>query len=138
MTSLQGALAEFETVEANLTKLDQLWNRIRQMLPEGPSFGEPPEYEDACFAFRQILDVMPSIDGFRLSDELLEYDAAGQMHLDALEIGEIEAHVSVARLMEAQGRALAEYRRRFERKRRQLVRDRRPPRKTRSSSSFAK
>jgi hypothetical protein len=124
MTSLQGALAQFETVEANLTKLDHLWNRIRQMLPGGPSFGGPPEYDDACFAFRQILEVMPSIDGFRVTDELLEYDAAGQMHLDASEIGEIEAQVSVSRIMEAQGRALAEYRRRFERKRRELVRDR--------------
>ncbi len=46
------------------------------------------------------------------------------MLLDALEIGEIEAQVSVANALEEQGRLLREYRFRLLAKRRELVRDR--------------
>ena len=46
------------------------------------------------------------------------------MRLDALELGMIEAEVSVSRELEEQGRQLREYRIRFQTKRRELVRDR--------------
>src|SRR5688572_954220 len=94
------------------------------MLPRSPSFGAPPGYDDACFSFRRVLAQMPAIDGFQITDELSDYDAAAQMRLDALEIGDIEASISVSKALTEQGRCLSEYRRRFQTKRRELVRDR--------------
>ena len=124
MGTLDAALREFEATEANLAKLDTLWGQIKGLQPSGPAFGSPPEYEALCLAFRRILPSMPAIDGFRIEDHLLEYDEAGQMQLDALELDEIEVHVQVANALEEQGRQLQQYRFHFQAKRRELVRDR--------------
>ena len=64
------------------------------------------------------------MDGFRVDDRLYEYDEAGQMWLDAFELGEIEARMSVSKELAEQGRQLREYRLHFQAKRRELVRDR--------------
>jgi hypothetical protein len=124
MTTLEGALRQFEATEANLEKLEKLWGRIEAILGNGPAFGSPPEYEELCFAFRRILPALPAIDGFSVSDCLYDYDSVGQMRLDALEIGEIEAQVSVENLIQEQRRVLSEYRFRFRIKRNELVRAR--------------
>lgn len=124
MSTLESALQQFEAAEANLAKLESLWARIAQILPSGPAFGAPPEYEELCLAFRRVLPGLPAIDGYRVTDCLYDYDAAGQMHLDAAEVGEIGAQVSVHNELERQGRELREYRFRFHAKRRELVRDR--------------
>lgn len=122
MTTLDAALQQFEAAETNLAKLEALWERIDELLPTGPAFGSPPEYEELCWAFRRILSHVPAIDGFRIEDRLHEYDEAGQMHLDAAEIGEIEVKVWVLNALEEQGRQLNEYRLRLQAKRRELVR----------------
>lgn len=124
MTTLDAALRSFNAVESNLEKLDRLWSRIQSHLPTGPAFGSPPEYEEACRAFRRILPALPAIDGFVVEDHLLEFDEVGQMRLDALEVGEIEAHVAVERSVDQQGTDLREYRFRLRAKRRDLVRTR--------------
>lgn len=124
MTTLDAALKQFEGAAANLEKLETLWERIYQLQPSGPAFGSPPEYGELCLAFRRVLLSLPAIDGFRVEDRLHDYDEAGQMHLDALEVGEFEAQVSVSRALEEQGVLLREYRFRMQAKRRELVRDR--------------
>ena len=80
------------------------WNRIEAHMPRGPAFGAPSEYDELCFTFRQILTALPAIDGFRVEDRLLGYDEVGQMRFDALEMDEIEAHVSLDRAVSEQGR----------------------------------
>src|SRR4051794_18767448 len=92
--SLEAALREFDATEANLRKLESLWKQIRGLVGTGFAFGSPPEYDNACRAFRHILPTMPALNGFRLEDHLLDFDAIGQMRLDATEIGEIESHIS--------------------------------------------
>lgn len=124
MTTLEAALRQFDATEANLGKLEKLWEQIYSLIPEGPAFGSPPEYGELCLAVRQILPALPAIDGFRVTDQLHEYDAIGQMRLDALEVGEIESKVAVENAIEEQGRQLREYRFKFQTKRRHLVRDR--------------
>jgi hypothetical protein len=124
MATLDSALQQFEATEANLVKLENLWARIEKLLPSSPAFGSPPEYEELCLAFRRIPPGLPAIDGFRITDCLHDYDAAGQMHLDAAELGDIEARVSVDSELERQGRELREYRFKLQAKRRELVRDR--------------
>ena len=124
MADLNAALQLFDATEGNLKKLMDLWNKIEAQMPSGPAFGSPPEYDELCFTFRQILTALPAIDGFRIEDCLLEYDEVGQMRLDALELDEIEAHVSVHRAVSEQGRQLQQYRLKLHSKRRELVRER--------------
>ncbi len=124
MSTLSAALQKFEATAANLAKLDKLWHQIYGLLPNGPAFGNPPDYEELCLAFRNILPGLPAINGVRVKDKLFEYNDAGQMWLDAYEVGEIEAKVSVSNLLEEQGRSLRHYRFHFDVKRRELVRDR--------------
>ena len=120
MNTLDAALQQFEAAEANLVKLESLWTRIESLLPNGPAFGSPPEYEELCWAFRRILPSLPAIDGFRIEDHLHDYDSVGQMYLDALEIVEFEAKVSVTNTLEEQGRQLREYRFRIQAQRRAI------------------
>ncbi len=125
MADLDAALQQFEATESNLEKLEKLWAKIESHIGDGgPAFGSPPEYDELCLAFRQILPALPAIDGFKAEDKLYDYDAVGQMRLDALEIGEIEAKVSIENFIEEQGRLLREYRFKLQAKRRELVRDR--------------
>ena len=123
-TTLDHALRQFELAEANLARLEKLWGRIEGALPSGPSFGAPPDYDKWCIAFENILGALPAIDGLRVEHRLYDYDAVAQMHLDAMEIGEFEAKLSVARTLSQQGDELSQYRIRLGMKRRELVRRR--------------
>jgi len=124
MSTLEMALQQFEATEANLEKLEKLWEKISSHIPGGPAFGAPPEYDELCLAFRGILPALPAIGGVRVEDHLYDYDTVGQMRLDALEVGEIEAQVSVENTLEEQGKRLREYRFLLSAKRRELVRGR--------------
>jgi hypothetical protein len=124
MPTLEAALQQFEATEANLEKLEKLWGKISAHIPGGPAFGAPPEYDELCLAFRGILPALPAIGGVRVGDHLYDYDDVGQMRLDALEVGEIEARVSVENALEEQGKRLREYRFLLNAKRRELVRGR--------------
>jgi len=124
MADLNTALQLFDATEGNLKKLMDLWSRIAARMPSGPAFGGPPEYDELCFTFRQILIALPAIDGFRVEDRVLEYDEVGQMRFDAAEIGEIEAHMSVESAVSEQGRQLQQYRLKLHAKRWELVRER--------------
>ena len=124
VTTLDAALQQFDATEANLGKLEKLWKQISELLPTAPAFGSPPEYQELCLAFRRVLPGLPAIGGMRIADHLPDYDDVGQMYLDALEVGDIEAQVAVGKFLDEQGNQLQEYRFRFQAKRRELVRDR--------------
>lgn len=124
MTKLDAALQQFEATEANLARLNSLWGRIQTLLSDGPAFGSPPEYDELLLAFRRILPSLPAIEGFRVEDHSYEYDAVGQMRVDALELGGIEAELATHSALTEQGRQLREYGFRLQSARRQLVRDR--------------
>ena len=87
MSALETALQQFEAAEANLEKLERLWEKISALIPDSPAFGAPPEYDELCMAFRGILPALPAMGGVRVKDLLYDYDNAGQMRLDALEVG---------------------------------------------------
>ena len=123
-TTLDYALRQFELAEANLARLEKLWDRIEGALPSGPSFGAPPDYDKWCIAFSRILGELPAIDGLRVENHLYDYDDVAKMHLDALEIGEFECQLYVARTLSQQGDELRQYRIRLGIKRREMVRDR--------------
>lgn len=123
VSPLMRALGQFEAVEANLGKLERLWEGMEKLIPGGVVFTEIPEYEDYLRSFQHIQAAMPKIDGWALEVELCDLNEIARMRMDARESGEFECEVSVETYISAPGKALREYRFKFTQKRRELVRD---------------
>jgi hypothetical protein len=120
---LVAALRQFEAAEANLVKLEALWNEISDLIPQGIVFENNPEYEDRRRAFASIIAALPKIDGWKPEDTPAELDEIAQWRLDAKDVGEFSAEVTVERAIEAPGKGIREYRAKFNQKRRELIRD---------------
>jgi hypothetical protein len=117
------ALKQFEATEANLIKLENLWTELSSLVPGGIQFGGNVEYDDRRRAFENILGALPKIDGWKPSDIPMDLDDIAQWRMDAKDSGEITAEFTVEREIEAPGRAIHEYRFKFNEKRRALIRD---------------
>ena len=118
------ALGQFDRVATNLAKTERLWGSYREAVPEGLSLSPtPPEIAEVMRSFAACAGALPQIEGFRVDARPLEFDEVGQYRLDAREVGFPEAETQVERTIEEPGRQLAEYRHRFDRARRHLVRD---------------
>lgn len=122
-SSIMAALEQFEAAEANLVKLERLWEEMANMIPTGVAFGEHVEYEDRSRSFDLLLASLPKIDGWKPTATPPDLDGLAQSRLDAMEIDEPSAHVSVERWVEEPGRELREYRFRFNNTRKALIRD---------------
>lgn len=121
--SLMDALEAFEAAEANLTKLERLWDEIRSMIPSGPEFGEDIEYEDRQRSYTLLLASLPMLDGWKPTAEPQDLDTIAQNRIDAMELGEYEIGRSIERWIGDPGRELREYRFRFNNARKALIRD---------------
>ncbi|WP_171901370.1 restriction endonuclease [Stappia indica] len=115
------ALEQFEAIEANLVKLERLCNEIEGLIPSGICFGPNAAYEDKCRAAGAISEHMPAIDGWALKLGFLDLDEIAQSRLDCCELGEPSAAAAFERSLEEPSYNLREYRFRFNRKRRELV-----------------
>lgn len=122
MSELDKALRMFEAAQANLEKLERLANQIQNLTPDGIVFGSNPKYEDSVRAYEHVLGSLPAIDGWRPHSVPPDLDEIAQSRFDAQEIGEPGAFVAVERNIDEPGRELREYRFRFDRKRRALIR----------------
>lgn len=67
---------------------------------------------------------MPAIDGYRITARPMPPEEIIQNRFDAHEVGELSAHLDVERAIDAPGDQVAEYKHRFQRQRRYLVRER--------------
>jgi hypothetical protein len=125
---LEQALTQFDRTEANLARLQSVWNRMQELIPSGISFpGDAPEellYEDLSRAFADIASGLPAINGAQLDALPLTLREIAQQRFDAAEISEPEILIGLGEEMAAPARAVAEYRHRFIRARKALVRDR--------------
>lgn len=65
-SAIMSALEQFEAAEANLVKLERLWDELSGSIPEGVSYGSDPEYEDRARSYSLLLAALPKIDGRRL------------------------------------------------------------------------
>lgn len=119
---INSALRQFEATEANLEKLERLWNEIHKMIPNGIAFGGDPTYDDRVRAYQDVPAGLPKIDGWKPEAIPMDLNAIGQNRFDAQECGEISAEVAVEEEIEVPGRELADYRYKFSKKRRQLIR----------------
>jgi hypothetical protein len=120
---LKAALKSFEATEANLGKLEKLWDEISALVPRGIVFGPHPKYEDLVRSYKHILDSLPRIDGWKPESLPMDLNDVAQSRLDALELGEPPAEIAVENWIESPADDLREYRFQFNKKRRALIRD---------------
>src|SRR5712691_3354252 len=119
---INSALRQFEATEANLAKLERIWPRVVELTPKGLSFGNDPAYDELVRNYEDIVKALPRIDGWKPEDIPMDLNSIGQLRLDAKEVGEIQAEISIEEQIEAPGRELAKYRHLLNRKRHHLIR----------------
>ncbi|BAT51891.1 hypothetical protein NOS3756_08220 [Nostoc sp. NIES-3756] len=123
MSQLDEALRKFEAIEANLVKLENLWDLLQKNIPQNIVFGANPVYEDALRSYEHILTGLPLIDGWKPKTIPSDLDEIAQNRLDALELGEATLQIRVELQIEQPGKELREYRFKFNQKRRKLIQD---------------
>jgi hypothetical protein len=117
------ALKHFEIAEANLVKLEKLWEQIYAHIPNSPAFDVGNfEYDNLVSSYTEILPHLSLIDGWRPEAIPAPLNSIGQWHLDALEIGEIAAKVAVDEEIIRPNAELKRYRFLLKKKRLQLLR----------------
>ncbi|MFD6265541.1 hypothetical protein ACFWFK_30960, partial [Micromonospora chalcea] len=126
---LDAALQAFDRTEANIVRLEKLWKEMSGLIPDGLVFeGGSPEnvrYRELVRSFEEIRTALPAIYGWRPSVELFsDLDHIAQNRFDYLELDEPLARIQFERSVGAPGEEVAEYRQRYARKRRQVVRAR--------------
>ncbi|MEH1167325.1 restriction endonuclease [Micromonospora sp. CPCC 205539] len=126
---LDTALHAFDRTEANIVRLEKLWKEMSGLIPDSVAFeGGSPEnirYRDLTRSFEEIRSALPSIDGWRPSAELFnDLDQIAQIRFDHLELDEPLSRHQFDRSVDAPGEEIADYRQRYSRKRRQVVRAR--------------
>jgi len=122
-STLNAALRQFEAVEANLDKAVRLLDVLMAAIPQGIAFGTTSEYDQALRDFNDLIAVLPKIDGWKPELDVMDLDQIGHARLEAQEFGDIEYTLSVEQRIQAPPRELGEYKHRFIKKRRALVRD---------------
>jgi hypothetical protein len=123
MSPIMEALKQFGATEANLLKLQRLWEELQTLLPDTASLDHIPEYDDRRRSFENVLDALPPIDGWKPDLCPPDPSSVGAARLDFMELGEPLAEVQFEAGLWADGRQLNEYRFRFDQKRRALIRD---------------
>lgn len=123
MTTFTQALESFEATEANLKRLEKLCDEIRDLTPSGISVGSDGTYEDRVRLAEDLASALPAIDGWRPELQFLDLETIAHTRFDLLELGEPTAEMSFEQSLDAPQRRVGEYRYRFNKKRRELVRD---------------
>jgi hypothetical protein len=125
---LNDALKRFDAVETNLVRLDKVIEDYEALIPPGISFasGSPEgiRADELQAAFGDLVASLPPIDGWTIDAMLVDLDDIAQARLDAAEISEPQIEIDLHRQLSEPARQVAEYRRRFSKLRRALVRDR--------------
>ena len=125
---LSAALAAYDRVALNLDKLDRVWQRMMELLPDGPFIGTGSD-DDVTYAqlgeqWTTIAGSLPAIDGWKLEAEIVGYGAIGQARLEYLEVDEPEGLRAFDAHVAAPGTEAFRYRQKLGRARQQLVRRR--------------
>jgi hypothetical protein len=122
--SMMNALRAFDATEANVAKLERLWNELQPLIPRGNIFSSDDDarYDRLRYAIYELVEALPLINGRKPSFELLDRSTIFSMHIDASEVGEIEALISVANQLDEPASEIRRYRFELDRERRLLVR----------------
>jgi hypothetical protein len=125
---LEKALEQFDIVEANVRRLERVWEEISQLTPASVAFTdevspEDQRYRELLRAYQAIIRALPPIGTCTIETVPWELNAIGQARLDALENSEFEAKLSVETGINSPGQEIEEYRAALIQARRELVRD---------------
>jgi hypothetical protein len=120
--NLDELLQVMDRAAANLTKLEAVWERAQPMIPSGPSRGSSREYEDLRRTWTSLRSGLPPIDGWTVTEELPDVDAAGQDFIDYAELG--EPPFALLNQLGEPGNQLDEYRFRLAQSRRKAIHER--------------
>jgi hypothetical protein len=124
---LNEALGQFDIVEANLRRLEKVWEEMSSLIyDQGPILGVRDErrYEALRRAYGAIASKLPTIDGSRLDGYPADSDEVAQHQFQARELSEPEGYIYADQVIHAPSKALDDYRFRFDSARRELVRER--------------
>jgi hypothetical protein len=122
LMELEALLNTMDRAAANLEKLERVWERAQPFIPTGPAAGSNPEYDDLRRVWADLLEGLPPINGWTVTELLPDIDAIGQGFLDYADLG--EPPFALLNDCEAPGRELAEYRHRLKRARRRATSER--------------
>ncbi|MCJ2054067.1 hypothetical protein [Methylobacterium sp. J-070] len=117
------ALKQFEATEANLLKLQRLWDELKALFPAAVSLDHNPEYEDRARSFDSVLWALPAIDGWKPNLCPPDLDGVAATRIDLLELDEPLETARFEAALWSEGRQIGEYRFRLDQKRRALIRD---------------
>jgi hypothetical protein len=106
-----------------VAKAERLVGEAHSLIPKGIVFGGDSKYDNKCRALEEIVRHLPAIDGWKPQLSMMDLDGIAQWRLDAAELSEPLAEIGLHRAIEEPARELEEYRFKFNRKRRALIRD---------------
>jgi hypothetical protein len=122
VVEIEDLLNAMDRAAANLARLDSVWERARWFIPSGPARGSNPEYDDLRRAWMDLLQGLPAINGWTITDPLPDIDRLGQAFINYANI--MQPPWPVRQAGEKPGKDLTEYRYRLNRARRRATRER--------------
>jgi hypothetical protein len=125
---LEKALEQFDIVEANVRRLQKIWDEIRQLVPGDPEFTDntspgDQRYRELLRAYQAIIKALPPIGARSIETTPWELNDIGRARLDARLWGEGLAEVDVEADINAPALEIEEYHAALIQARRELVRD---------------
>ncbi len=127
-SSLEKAIRQLENVEANLVKMEHLWDemasRVSSAFNKRANDEDRDAYEDKARFFLEIASNMPAINGYKMPIDFMEYSDVFIESVEASECGELDALIHTQEKVFSQGGHLKEYRFKLENKRKELIRSR--------------
>lgn len=116
------AIRSLEATEANLDKLERLLGELKKLIPNGIVFGSDLRYEELCRSYQDILDALPSIDGWKPAATPVDLNDLARWRFDARDTDEPSLMMAVEDSVDEPGREVAEFRHRMNKKRRLVIR----------------
>lgn len=124
---LEGALEQFEAVEANLHRLEAVANEMADLTPGAYIDTSSPEkrrHDDLVRSFNSLLAGLPPIGGLTIEPVDLSYTEIGRIRVELLELGEPMADLDFSEQVNKPQVQVDDYRHRFNQSRAKVVRDR--------------
>lgn len=114
------AVRQFELTEANLVKLEKLWERIESKIPDDICFGE--SIDEYIHAYKLLIKQLPKVCGMRPTSIPMSLDEIAKCRFDAREVGELDCMIHTEDMIKTPESELREYRLNLEHERRKLIR----------------
>ena len=127
MSDINYILKQFESTEANLKKLDELWYRLQNViikLSKDLRFSQKESalYENISRHFKELCQGMPKIDGYEIGYFIKPYSVILRGYIDISKSNDVAYQTNFDEQMFLQGKSLNEYRFKLRQKRRELAR----------------